>query len=62
MNDFLDNYIDDAEYIIAYNNVIKILNMLNMDYDIDRINDMSYEEIKEANKKLNVIQNMVGGL
>lgn len=56
MNNFLDNYIDDAEYILAYNKVIKSLDKLNMDYDIELIDKMPPDEIIEAAKQFDKLR------
>ncbi len=59
MNNFLDNYIDDAEYILAYNKVIKSLDKLNMDYNIELINKLPYSEIIEAAKQFDRLRFML---
>lgn len=59
INEVLAHYVDDAEYIVYYNNVIILLDMLEIEYDIKEINKMSYNEIEEASIDLTKVYDLI---
>ena len=62
INFYLETYVDKTEYILNYNNVVKTLNMLDVEYDIADVDDLNADDMRAASHKCNILVEMVSNI
>ena len=62
INIYLETYVEDTEYILNYNNVVRTLDMLNVEYDIADVDELNSDDMRAASHKCNVLVEMVSNI